>query len=185
MSPRRIAVEGPNGVGKSTVAAELARLLSPSAIFAYPSEAPPLFSAKLTREERAVWYLNDMDARMLDECERLEEGRSIIRDRDRLSTEVYQAGTDDDFASWIRTWSTANGIVPADVTLVLYLPDDERERRLAASPRGARAELGDAEERARIARLYRHHAATYPGAVEVSAEGPLEEVVARCMAAIG
>jgi thymidylate kinase len=109
----------------------------------------------------------------------------VVQDRGTMSTAVYQAGEDADVAAWIRVEMLAHGIPQADVTLVLHLPDDERERRLAASPRGLRPELGTAEERARVARLYRHHAATYPGAVEVSAEGPLEEVVARCLAVLG
>jgi dTMP kinase len=147
MSGMFIAVEGPNGVGKSTVAALLAtrlreRLRDPVHLTAEPSDTPLgrlLRSAEAVLNGRALALAIAADRYAHLEAEivvRLDEGHHVVCDRYVQSSLVLQRL---DGMTLAEIWRYNAYVLPPTVTL--YLEDDPDVIAQRLTTRGALSRL--------------------------------------------
>lgn len=155
MTPLFIAVEGPNGVGKSTVAALLAtRLASRTGLHAHltsePSRTP--LGVLLRRAEDTVHgrafalaVAADRYAHIDDEIiPELDAGHHVVTDRYAQSSLVLQRVDAMDLS---EIWAYNRYVLPPAMSV--YLEEDPAviRTRLAARPRRGRLELTGSPER--------------------------------------
>lgn len=193
-----LVIEGPEGAGKTTLAAALAdRLrgwgLAP-VLVREPGGTPAaeaLRSELLDAErawtpERELLYMTtaraDLVVRVIEPA--LAEGRMVISDRFDLSTRAYQGagrGVPESFLEWVNGAATS-GLVP-DLTLVLDLPDGVGAGRVQGRASGANRLDRESEAfHARVAAYYR--AAQGPGLVHLDGTLPPARLLDAAVGAI-
>lgn len=188
---RFVVLEGPEGTGKSSVAARLAERLRAEAV-AFVAVREPGGTPVAEAARRAL--LEDHPATAVGELflflaaradvvasvirPALAEGKLVLSDRYELSTEAYQGvGRGLDPALLHAANAAATGGLTPDLTLILDLPDGVgRERQLAAGKTGDRLDREAEAFHRRVAAFYR--AVQGPGVVHLDASRPLDEVVA-------
>lgn len=193
-----IVVEGPEGAGKSTLAAALAERLRQAGADLVPVREPGgTVPAELARQalldpssnldpETELLFVTAARAHLVQAVIRpaLEAGRTVLSDRYDLSTMAYQAAGRGLPADVVRTVNHAatRGLTP-DLTLVLDVPPAEGRRRQLAMGKGTdRFEREDAAFHERVRAAYQ--AARGEGIVHIDASAPPPVVLEAAWAAI-
>ncbi len=184
-----IVLEGIDGSGKSSLAASMARSLSPRPVVltAEPSDGwvgdavrrassedgPPLLEALLFVADRA--HHTERISRWLA------EGRTVICDRYYASTLAYQsAALGDDMMGWLRELND-KVIIRPDLTLLLDLDPAAGMDRV--NGRGAPSKFEELEYLKRVRDAYLR-VAEEDGFELIDASLPEEEVLARAMSMV-
>ena len=131
MTARFIVLEGLDGSGKSTVAADLARRLD-AVLMTTPGELlravrPQVLAGLLGLVARQAFYLATVEQASEEARESLAQGRSVVLDRYLLSTMVYAVQR----GPALRWPELERRLLPADITVFLDLPLPVRRARLA------------------------------------------------------
>lgn len=193
-----VALEGPEGAGKSTLARALSARLhaeghpvlavrepggTPAAeairrVLLDPGDGlPPLSELFLFLAARA-----DLVARVIRPA--LAAGRVVLADRFELSTEAYQCGGRGVELPLFRAANrAATGGLSPDLTLVLDLPADVGLARVQLAGKGLdRIESAGLEFHERVAAVFRR--AGGPGIVHLDARQPADQVQAAAWQAL-
>ncbi|HOT30301.1 MAG TPA: radical SAM protein [Candidatus Ozemobacteraceae bacterium] len=180
-----IVLEGPDGSGKSTAIPEIAKHLG-----YIPYATPPegfrdqAFRAVFERPgleyARYLYYMAG-NAAADAELKTLLLHSGIVCDRWLMSTFLYHGlvmGCDTALPA-----SFVNGLISPDLTIVLDVSPETQKHRISQR-RPTHDAAWETSDRIRktIARAYREQRG--PGIVHVSADGPVSEVVERCLEAI-
>ena len=193
-----IVVEGPEGAGKSTLAAALAERLRQAGADVVPVREPGgTVPAELARQalldpssnldpETELLFVTAARAHLVQAVIRpaLAAGRTVLSDRYDLSTMAYQAAGRGLPADVVRTVNHAatRGLTP-DLTLVLDGPPAEGRRRQLAVGKGTdRFEREDAAFHERVRAAYQ--AARGEGIVHIDASAAPPVVLEAAWAAI-
>ncbi len=186
-----MVVEGPEGAGKSTLAAALTARMRAAGIEPVAVREPggtrvaealrhELLDADRhwTAEQELLYMVTaraDLVARVIEPA--LEAGRVVLSDRFDLSTHAYQGagrGVVTDQLRWVN--AAATGGLRPEVTLVLDIdPAAGRARHNQAGKDADRLEREDAAFHDRVARHYRE--ATGPGVHHLRADASPEAVL--------
>jgi radical S-adenosyl methionine domain-containing protein 2 len=177
-APYLIALEGADGVGKSTVARMLATALGGQVVTSPPPslahERAQADAAPAT--ERRAWYLraNRVSAETTETIRA--QGIPVVMDRGAASTLAYAAAeSETEVAPW------PSDLPRPDLLIVLELDEAERTRRITTRGLACTDEelrlAGDGGYRARLRTAY-----AAMGARFVDASGPVADVVARLRA---
>ncbi|HET7602577.1 MAG TPA: dTMP kinase [Gemmatimonadales bacterium] len=193
-----IVIEGPEGAGKSTLAAALADRLSRAGHDVVPVREPGgTGPAELARQalldpsseldpETELLFVAAARAHLVQAVIRpaLQAGRTVVSDRYDLSTMAYQAagrGLPADMVTAVNRTAT-RGLTP-DLTLVLDVPPGEGRRRQLAVGKGTdRFEREDAAFHERVRTAYQ--AASGAGIVHIDATATPQAVLAAAWAAV-
>lgn len=193
-----VVLEGPEGAGKTTLAAGLAARMRQQALEVVTVREPGgtpvaealrselLDSDREWTAELELLYMVTARADLVTRVIRpaLEAGRIVLSDRYDLSTMAYQGagrGLPREHVRWVNNAAT-NGLRP-DVTLVLDIhPEVGRLRQRAAGKGADRMEREATEFHARVAAEYL--AASGEGVHHLQADASPEQVLAgawRCL----
>ncbi len=190
MTGRFVVVEGPDGVGKTTLASLLADRFRSAGMDVLEVREPggtPVAEAarnvvldpKLDATPLAELYLMlaaraDLVARVIRPA--LEAGRVVVGDRYELSTWAYQVeGRQLPHDAVLAANRLATGGLSPDVTLVLDAPDHVLSNRMTKSGKALdRIERAAEDVRARIVNAFQ--TASGPGIVHLDADGSPEAV---------
>jgi dTMP kinase len=193
-----IVIEGPDGAGKSTLAAALADRLRQAGADVLPVREPGgTVPAELARQalldpasdldpETELLFVAAARAHLVQAVIRpaLEAGRTVLSDRYDLSTMAYQAagrGLPADVVHAVNRTAT-RGLTP-DLTLVLDVPPAEGRRRQLAMDKGTdRFEREDAAFHERVRAAYQ--AARGEGIVHIDASAAPLVVLEAAWAAV-
>jgi dTMP kinase len=193
-----IVIEGPDGAGKSTLAAALADRLRQAGADVLPVREPGgTVPAELARQalldpasdldpETELLFVAAARAHLVQAVIRpaLEAGRTVLSDRYDLSTMAYQAagrGLPADVVHAVNRTAT-RGLTP-DLTLVLDVPPAEGRRRQLAMDKGTdRFEREDAAFHERVRAAYQ--AARGEGIVHIDASAAPPVVLEAAWAAV-
>ena len=193
-----IVIEGPEGAGKSTLAAALADRLRQAGADVLPVREPGgTVPAELARQalldpasdldpETELLFVAAARAHLVQAVIRpaLEAGRTVLSDRYDLSTMAYQAagrGLPADVVHAVNRTAT-RGLTP-DLTLVLDVPPAEGRRRQLAMDKGTdRFEREDAAFHERVRAAYQ--AARGEGIVHIDASAAPPVVLEAAWAAV-
>jgi dTMP kinase len=193
-----IVIEGPEGAGKSTLAAALAERLREAGADVVPVREPGgTVPAELARQalldpssdldaETELLFVTAARAHLVQAVIRpaLEAGRTVLSDRYDLSTMAYQAAGRGLPADVVRTVNrtATRGLIP-DLTLVLDVaPAEGRRRQLAVGKGADRFEREDAAFHERVRAAYQ--AARGEGIVHIDASAAPPLVLEAAWAAI-
>lgn len=194
---RFIVLEGPEGVGKSTLASRLAGRLAEAGVECVavrePGGTPVAEAARRAALEDhpaspvVELYLMlaaraDLVAAVIRPA--LAAGKTVLSDRYALSTEAYQVAGRGLDAGFVREANArATGGLGPDLMLVLDLPDGVgRSRQLAAGKRGDRLDQETDDFHRRVGAFYR--AVEGPGVVHLDATRPPHEVAEMAWAEV-
>ena len=190
MNGRLLVVEGPDGVGKTTLASMLADRLRSAGVEVLEVREPggtPVAEAartvvldpKLDSTPLAELFLMlaaraDLVTRVIRPA--LEAGKFVLGDRYELSTWAYQVeGRRLPSEAVLAANRLATGGLSPDLTLVLDAPDDVISDRMAQNGKALdRIEMAEDDFRTRIVNAFR--SANGPGIVHVDASGTPDAV---------
>ena len=188
---RFFAIEGVDGVGKSTLATRLASTLS-NAVYEREPTPEPIGQMISTVLRRQIVLEDPMALQMLFAADRLEhsgriqktlaDGRDVVCDRYDLSSITHAVallGTD--VLDWVREIN--DRAIRPDVTIVLHLPFEVCAARLAL--RSQRDIFEHEEMQQKIRRLYAQAEYLLPNdrVAHVNADGSPDDVFARVLSA--
>lgn len=131
MSGRLIVVEGLDGTGKTTMSRSLADVLD-ACWMSTPGEALGCVRETVDRaldcdpRARQLFYAGSVLAASQQAREKMQRGEDVVMDRYWLTTLVYARQN----ATSLRLDEVEATLIPADVTLLVHLPEQERRCRL-------------------------------------------------------